>query len=153
MSDERQHFAVPDGRGLRAAIVAARFNRAITDALAREARRGFAACGIAEDAVKIVRVPGALEIAAAARALVDAGFGAVACLGCVVKGGTDHYEHVSRLALEGIARLADEARAGIGNGVLTVHAEDQALRRVHKGFEAALAAVEMALLLRDLRAT
>ena len=150
MSEERQRFAALDGRGLRAAVVAARFNRAITDALVREARRGFAACGVAE--VKLVRVPGALEIAAAARALVDAGFEAVACLGCVVKGGTDHYEHVSRLALEGIARLADEARAGIGNGVLTVHDEHQARVRVHKGFEAAIVSVEMAFLLRDLRA-
>ena len=151
MSDERQAFGALDGRGLRAAVVAARFNRAITDALVREALRGFAACGIAEDAVKIVRVPGALEIAAAARALVDAGFAAVACLGCVIQGGTDHYEHVSRLALEGIARLADEARAGIGNGVLTVHDEHQARVRIHKGYEAALVAVEMARLLRDLR--
>jgi len=139
--------------GLRIGIVVARFNGEVTERLLDGARRALVEHGAEESALHVVQVPGALEIPAVAARMRDAGFDAVVCLGCVIRGGTAHFDHVCRVAMDGIGRVAESGRIGIGNGVLTVDSLEQALARVggehgHKGAEAALTAVEMARLLR-----
>jgi len=102
-------------------------------------------------------VPGAFELPLAARAAADSGrFDAVVALGAVIRGDTDHYEHIAREAAAGLAAVARRTRMPIGFGVLTVTSEDQALARSapgpgNKGAEAALAAVAMVHVVRRLR--
>ena len=147
-----------DAAGLRIGIVVARFNADITERLLEGAQAALLAHGAAEEDIRVARVPGALEIPAVAARMAETGFDAIVCLGCVIRGGTAHFDHVCRVAMDGIGRVAELARAGVGNGVLTVDTREQALERVggahgHKGEEAALTAVEMAHLLRAFDAT
>ncbi|RME83797.1 MAG: 6,7-dimethyl-8-ribityllumazine synthase [Zetaproteobacteria bacterium] len=144
-----------DASALRVGIVAARFNRPIVDALLRGALDALRAMDACEDQCTIVRVPGALEIPTVAAAMADRGWDAIVCLGCVIRGDTDHYLHVCRVAMDGVGRIAARGTVGVGNGILTVNDEAEAWARaggVHgnKGAEAAQAAVEVALALRAL---
>jgi 6,7-dimethyl-8-ribityllumazine synthase len=143
-----------DGRELRIAIVVSRWNADITDALLAGAQRVLTACSVPEENVTIVEVPGAVEIPVAARAIAEK-VNAVVALGCVIKGDTAHFEHVSRIAMDGIARVSDEFAIPVTCGILTTYDMDQALARAgndeeNKGSEATLAAIEMANLLRAL---
>ena len=143
-----------DARGLHVGIVVSRFNAEITEALLQGAVDALAEHG-AED-VSIVHVPGALEIGPIAARMAGSGrFDAVVCLGCVIRGGKAHFEHVCRGAMSAIGAVANRGDIGVGNGVLTVDSIEQARERVggahgHKGAEAALTAIEMARLLESL---
>ncbi len=144
-----------DAAGLRIGVVVARFNGEMTERLLDGAHAALLAHGATENDIHVVHVPGALEIPAVAARMARTGFDAIVCLGCVIRGGTAHFDHVCRVAMDGIGRVAGEGRAGVGNGVLTVDTREQALERTggahgHKGEEAALTAVEMARLLRSL---
>jgi 6,7-dimethyl-8-ribityllumazine synthase len=107
--------------------------------------------------VTIVRTPGAFEIPQVTRVVVASGkYDAVICLGAVIRGATPHFEYVSGSATSGIAELANKSDIPVINGVLTTNDVDQAMDRAgikvgNKGHDAALAAVEMATLLRTLR--
>jgi 6,7-dimethyl-8-ribityllumazine synthase len=147
---------IHDARGLRVAIVRSSFNVAIVDGLAGGALEALLVAGaVPVDVVDLV-VPGALELPLAALAAARSGrFDAVVALGAVIKGETDHYEHVARAATDGLLRVSLDTGVPVGFGVLTVQDEAQALARSargagNKGAEAARAAVAMVHLLRSL---
>ena len=143
--------------GARYAILASRWNPRITDALVDGARAALLAHATDADCIDVIRVPGALELPLAARALALGGrYAAAIALGCVVRGETRHYEMVSDECARGLMQVSLEHGLPIGNGVLAVehHADAQARAGgVHgnKGEEAALAALEMADLLHTLK--
>ena len=143
-----------DATGLRFAIVVSRYNEAITTKLLEGAQGVLAARGAA--LVDIAWVPGAFEIPPVAWRLASSGaYNAIIALGCVIKGETAHFEHVSREAASGVARVAYETGVPVIFEVLSVYDPAQAAARVteerHRGREAAAAAIAMATLLRRLR--
>jgi 6,7-dimethyl-8-ribityllumazine synthase len=145
-----------DGHGLRVAVVATRWYPEVSDGLLAGAERALTECTV--DDVSVVRVPGAFELPVMAKALVAQGYDAVVALGVVVRGGTPHFEFVCRAAADGLARVALDTGVPVGFGLLTCETIDQALDRCglpgsneDKGREAAMAAVETALVLRTLR--
>jgi 6,7-dimethyl-8-ribityllumazine synthase len=149
---------VLDGHGLRIGLAASRFNDHVTVRLLDGARRALAACGVAAADVLDVWVPGAFELPLAARALATSGrVDAIVCVGCVIRGDTAHFEHVSTQCASGIQRVALDTGVPVMFGALTVDTLDQALERSepagghNAGEEAALGAVEMARLVQNLR--
>jgi 6,7-dimethyl-8-ribityllumazine synthase len=148
--------ATVDGSGLRVAVVAARWHAEITDALVAGALRGLDAASVADPYV--CRVPGTFELAVVAVELAKSGYDAVVALGVVVRGGTPHFEYVCSAATDGLNRVAIETGVPVGFGLLTCDTTEQALDRAglpgsgeDKGREAAMAAVETALVLREIR--
>jgi len=148
---------VVDAAGLSLAIVATRWHPQVTDSLLDRAIAAAAACGIGGPAV--VRVPGAVELPVVAAELA-AGHDAVACLGAVIRGGTPHFDYVCDAVTYGLARVALDVRTPVGNGVLTCDNLDQALDRCglagsaeDKGWDAVVAALDTALVLRSLRSS
>lgn len=148
----------PSAHGLRVAIVRAMFNASVTDGLLDGARRELLEMGAGEEAVTVVDAPGAFELPLLARAAARSGrFDAIVALGAVIRGDTDHYEHVAREAAMGLSRVALRTGVPVAFGVLTVEREEQALARSapgpdNKGAEAARAAVATVLALRSLEA-
>lgn len=140
----------PSARGLRVAVLRAQFNPAITSGLLAGALEALRGMGARERDVVVRDVPGAFELPVVARAAARSGrFDAVVALGAVVKGETDHYEHVARAAAAGLCAVALETGVAVGFGVLTVRQARQAARRSapgeeNKGAEAARAAVAAA---------
>jgi 6,7-dimethyl-8-ribityllumazine synthase len=146
-------FAPPPGRF---ALVAARFNSAIVDNLVTGALDGLKRHGVADDAIDLVRVPGSFEIPLVAQRLAASRkYVAVICLGAVIRGDTDHYDYVAGAAANGVARVALDTGVPVIFGVLTCDTLEQAVNRAgaksgNKGFDAALTAIEMVNLLRQL---
>lgn len=146
-----------DARGLRVALVRSAFNVAVVGGLAEGARQALLGQGAREEDLSEVEVPGAFELPLAARAAALSGrFDAVVALGAVIRGETDHYEHIAREAAAGLAAVSRETGVPVGFGVLTVEREAQALARSapgegNKGAEAARAAVAMVHVVRGLR--
>ena len=140
----------------RFAIVASRWNPRIVDALVDGARAAFAANGVREDAIDFIRVPGAWEIPLAAERLArGARHAAIVALGCVVRGDTRHYEQVADGCAQGLMQVALTHALPVVNGVLAVEQHEDAVARAggahgNKGEEAALAAIEMSDLMRQL---
>ena len=138
--------------GKRFGIAVARFNAFITERLLQSAYDGLVRCGAAKRDIAIVRVPGAFEIPSAARTLAETGnYDAVICLGCLLRGDTAHYDVIVNEVTRGIGQSAQETGVPHAFGVLTCDTLEQAIDRAglkmgNKGFEAALAAVEMAAL-------
>jgi 6,7-dimethyl-8-ribityllumazine synthase len=144
-----------DAAGLRLGIVATSWHAAVTESLLSRAVAAAAACGVAEPVV--VRVAGAVELPVIAQELARQ-CDAVVALGVVVRGGTPHFEYVCRSVTDGLTRVALDERAPVGNGVLTCDTVEQALDRSggpgsaeDKGWEATVAALRSALVLRSLR--
>jgi 6,7-dimethyl-8-ribityllumazine synthase len=143
-----------DASGMRFAVVVARFNRDVTEALLEGAERVLRKRGAVD--VSVVWVPGSFEIPVVAKRLAASGaFDAVVCLGAVIRGETAHFEYVAGEAAAGITRAALDTGVPVIFGVLTVDTREQARDRLggkegHKGEEAALTAIEMASLLRRL---
>ena len=141
-----------DATGRRFAIVVARFNAFITERLLLSACDGLLRTGAAKKDIAVVRVPGAFEIPSAARTLALTGkYDAIICLGCLLRGGTAHYDVIVNEVTRGIGQSAQETGVPHAFGVLTCDTLEQAIDRAglkmgNKGFEAALAAVEMASL-------
>lgn len=133
----------------RVGIVLSRFNPAIGDALLQSALRGLAEAGVADDAITVVTVPGALEAPLALQRMAQSGdFDALIALGAVIRGETYHFEIVANQSAAGVAALALDFGMPIGNGILTCDTDAQAVARTDsKGREAALAALELANLL------
>jgi 6,7-dimethyl-8-ribityllumazine synthase len=145
-----------DAGGLTLALVAARWHAEITDSLVERALAAAKACGI--DDPLLVRVPGAVELPVVAAQLATS-HDAVACLGAVIRGGTPHFEYVCDAVTYGLARVALDAGTPVANGVLTCDTLEQARQRSgldgsseDKGWEAVVAALDTALVLRSLRA-
>ena len=144
------------GVGLKVGIVFSRFNNSVTSNLLKGAEKTLIELGVNKDDIEIVDVPGALEIPYAAQLLVKSGiFDALVTIGCVIRGETSHYEIVSGQAAEGITKLSLDNRIPITFGVLTTENIDQAIARSggdkgNLGSEAALAAVELAVLTKKL---
>jgi 6,7-dimethyl-8-ribityllumazine synthase len=138
-----------DAQGLRVALVAARFNDFIVRKLVEGAVDALTRHGARGDDVTIVWTPGSLEIPPVARRLAQSlKFDAVVCLGCVIRGGTDHYQYVAGEAAKGIAQVALESPVPVIFGVLTTDSIEQAVERAgskmgNKGADAAMAAIEM----------
>lgn len=134
----------------RFAIIASRWNPRITDALVAGARKAFADHGVGEDALDVVRVPGAWEIPlAAGRLAAVRSHAAIVALGCVVRGDTRHYEQVADGCSQGLMRVSLDYGVPVCNGVLAVDRHEDAEKRAggshgNKGEEAALVAIEMA---------
>ena len=138
-----------DGAKRRVAIVQARFNRSIGKGLLAGALRALKEAGVADDRITVVTVPGALEAPLALQRLAQSGnFEALVALGAVIRGDTYHFEIVANESAAGIAGVQLEFGIPIGNGVLTCDTDAQAEARMDaKGYEAALAALELANLL------
>lgn len=136
------------GAGLRIGVVTARFNAPVCEKLLAGARKALAEMGVEANDVAEVTVPGALEIPLALQAFAATEqFDALVALGCVIKGDTYHFEVVCNESAAGITRVGLDLDVAIGNGVLTTYTDEQAKSRAEqKGYEAAQAAVEMALL-------
>jgi 6,7-dimethyl-8-ribityllumazine synthase len=136
------------GAGLRVGVVTARFNAAICEKLLAGARKSLAEMGVETNDIVEMTVPGALEIPLALQTFAATeNFDALVALGCVIKGDTHHFEVVCNESAAGITRVGLDMDVAIGNGVLTTYTEEQAVARAEqKGFEAAQAAIEMALM-------
>jgi 6,7-dimethyl-8-ribityllumazine synthase len=141
-----------DASGKRFAVVVSRFNSFITERLLLSACDGLMRTGAAKSDIAVVRVPGAFEIPSAARALASTGkYDAIICIGCLLRGDTAHYDVIVNEVTRGIGQSAQETGVPHALGVLTCDTLEQAIDRAglkmgNKGFEAALAAVEMASL-------
>ena len=167
------------GEGLRIGIVVARFNEFVTCKLLEGAQTALARHGVSDDRVTVAWVPGSFELPVVARRMASLSrYDAVICLGAVIRGETDHYEHIARAASDGIAKAGLECGIPVIFGVLTTDTVEQALARSggehaehadvpriaskvspagaasgtngNAGFSAGLAAIEMANLLREL---
>jgi 6,7-dimethyl-8-ribityllumazine synthase len=142
---------------LRFGVIASRFNEEIVEGLLAGALECLQRHGAGDDAVTVYRVPGAFEIPTVARALVSDGhFDALVTLGCVLRGETPHFEFIANQVTTELSRLSSEASLPIAFGVLTCDTRQQAIDRSspgpgNKGWEAALAAIEMANLWRVIR--
>jgi 6,7-dimethyl-8-ribityllumazine synthase len=129
--------------------VAARFNNFIVEHLIKGARDGLQRHGVAEEAIDLIWVPGSFEIPPVAQRLARSGkYCAVICLGAVIRGDTDHYDYVASEAAKGVAQAALATGLPIVFGILTCDTLEQAINRAgakggNKGFEAALAAMEL----------
>jgi 6,7-dimethyl-8-ribityllumazine synthase len=145
-----------DAAGLRFAVVVGRFNHPITSALLGGCCDELGMRGAGDDAVHVAWVPGAFELPLAARKLAESGrYDAVITLGAVIRGGTPHFEYVCQGVTAGVGDAMRDTGVPIAFGVLTTDDLDSALARAggsegNKGVEAALAAIEMAQLVRAL---
>jgi 6,7-dimethyl-8-ribityllumazine synthase len=153
------HRTIEGGRsakGIRVAIVAARFNHFVVDKLLAAALETLTAAGISAQDLDVVRVPGAFELPLATRKLAASrNYDAVIALGAVIRGGTPHFDYVAGECARGIAEAARDTGLPVIFGVLTCDTLEQATERAggqhgNKGADAALAAIEMAGLLQKL---
>ena len=162
MSTYEGSLDAPPGRF---AIVASKFNQEVVARLVAGAKEALLQCGIGEDAIDLVWVPGAFEIPFTARLLAESGsstsrsrYSAIVCLGAVIRGETDHYDYVCKAATEGILSVSlatTQVRVPVLFGVLTCETEEQALDRAggkagNKGFDVAQSAIAMVNLMRQL---
>ena len=151
-SDKGQAASL-DGHELRIGIVQARFNDAITSALANACITELKALGVAEAHIRHLTVPGALEVPIALDALADSDdFDALVALGCIIRGETYHFELVANESGAAVTRVSLDNQIPIANAILTVENMDQAWARAEeKGRDAARVAVEMANLMESLQ--
>ena len=144
------------GDGRRFLIIVSRFNELVTEKLLDGARSALIQHGVADDDIVVARVPGAFEIPGAAGAALRAGgWDGIVAVGCVIRGETPHFDYVAGEAARGVQALAVEHDTPVTFGVLTTDTREQALARSggdkgNKGWEAALAALEMSDLYRTL---
>ena len=150
--------ARPDGAGLRIGIVVARFNARVADGLLSSCTTELTKLGVKKDDIKIVNVPGALELPLALQKMAQSSrFEVLIALGAVIRGETYHFEIVAGESSRALIDLAIARGLALGNGILTVENEAQAEARADpkrgdKGGDAARAAIALAALKRDLAA-
>ncbi|RDV84723.1 6,7-dimethyl-8-ribityllumazine synthase [Ammonifex thiophilus] len=144
------------GEGLRFALVVGRFNEFITQKLLDGALDALYRHGVAEENIVVAWVPGAFEIPLVARRLAASGkYDAVICLGTIIRGATPHFDYVAAEAAKGVARAALDTGVPVVFGIITADNLEQAIERAgskagNKGFAAAMSAIEMANLMRQL---
>lgn len=145
-----------DAKGLKFAIVVGRFNSMVTESLLSGAQDAIKRNGGDLENTDTIYVPGAYEMPLTSSRLAKINkYDAIICLGAVIKGSTDHYEHVAAEASKGIAQVSLNENVPVIFGVLTTQTMEQALERAglkagNKGYESAMAAIEMANLLKSL---
>jgi 6,7-dimethyl-8-ribityllumazine synthase len=145
-----------NARGLRFGIVASRFNDFIVDRLLDAAVSTLLKHGVASGDIEVVRVPGAFETPLAIKKLAASRrYQALIALGCVIRGGTPHFEYVAGEASRGVAQVSLDEQIPVGFGILTVDSVEQAIERAgtkggNRGADAALAAIQMATVLKQL---
>lgn len=145
------------GEGLRIAVVVARFNSVVTQRLLEGCQTALRQHGVAPEQIDIAWVPGSFEIPVTARRLAESGrYDAIICLGAVIRGETPHFDYVAGQTASGIARVSLDTGVPTIFGVLTTDTEMQALNRAgikagNKGYDAGLAAIEMATLFNRIR--
>lgn len=147
------------GKGLKFAIVIARFNEVITLRLLDGATDGLVRHGVLEADIELAWVPGCMEIPLAAKKMAEKGkYGAVICLGAVIRGGTPHFEYVAAEVNRGISRLSLDLGLPVIQGIITADTLEQAIERAgakegNRGFAAAVSAIEMANLMKSFKAS
>ena len=141
-----------DGKGLRIGIVVGRFNREVGEGLLAACTAALTKQGVRASDIRVVTVPGALEVPLALQKLANTSrFDALVALGAVIRGETYHFEVVANESASGITTVALDTGMPVANGILTTNDEEQALARVaQKGEDCALAAIEMANLMKKL---
>ena len=145
-----------DAKGLRVGLLVSRFNSFISDRLVEGAIDALLRHGAVKEDISLVRVPGAYEIPSAAKKMAESGrYDAIVCLGAVIRGATPHFDYVSAEVSKGIASVSLDSGIPVAFGVLTTDTIEQAIERAgskagNKGFDAAMAAVEMANLYKAL---
>ncbi len=153
MADFIGDFSAPEGRF---AIVVGRFNSLITEALLTGCRDTLSRHGVHADSIDVAWVPGSFEIPVVAKKMAaTTRYAAVICLGCVIRGETAHFDHVAGQAAAGVMQASLATGIPVIFGILTTDSVEQALNRAglkagNKGVDAALAAIEMANLLKRL---
>ncbi|MES3031669.1 MAG: 6,7-dimethyl-8-ribityllumazine synthase [Patescibacteria group bacterium] len=136
-----------NGNKLKVGIVAARWNSEITDKLLAEALQTLVDSKVSIDNIQVVRVAGAVELPLALHKLAKSKkYDFLVALACVLQGETPHFDYVCKMAQEGVLKVMIEDNIPVGFGVLTMNNLEQAKKRIHVGGEAALAALELALL-------
>jgi 6,7-dimethyl-8-ribityllumazine synthase len=143
------------GEGLKFGIVISRFNEFITSKLLGGAMDALVRHGVKEEDIAVAWAPGAFEIPLVAKRMTAKDYDAVICLGAVIRGATPHFEYVSAEVTKGVAQISLVSNAPVIFGVLTTDNIEQAIERAgtkagNKGFEAAVTAIEMANLLKQL---
>jgi len=143
------------GQGLKIAIVVSRFNGFITDRLVEGALDALKRHGVDEKDVSVVKVPGSFELPLGVRRAAKGKVDAVVALGALIRGGTPHFDYLCAEFTKGIAQVTLDSGVPVAFGVLTTDTVEQAIERAgtksgNKGFEAALSAIEMAKLLRQM---
>ena len=154
MSGAGAPTTLADGHGLRVAVIAASWHEQVMEGLLAGSLRALADCKVTEPIV--LRVPGTFELPVAAARLAKCGVDVIVALGVVIRGGTPHFEYVCSAATQGLTAVSVDSGVPVGFGVLTCDDEAQALARSglpgseeDKGYEAASAAVTVAVRLRD----
>jgi 6,7-dimethyl-8-ribityllumazine synthase len=148
----------PSAAGLRIAVIVSKYNDFVTGRLETGALAALAKAGVAPSDVTVVRVPGAFEIPMAAQAAAEtARFDAVVCLGCLIRGATPHFEYIASAVSHGLTAAAAATGVPMAFGVLTTNSVEEAIERAgegpaNKGWEAAVAAVDLATVVAQLRA-
>jgi len=143
-------------KGLKFGMVLSRFNNFIAERLLEGALDALKRSGAEEEDCAVARVPGAFEIPLAAKKMVKTGrYDAIICLGCVIRGATPHFEYIATEVTKGIAHLSLESEIPISFGVLITDTIEQAIERAgtkvgNKGFDAAMSAIEMANLMKEI---
>lgn len=144
------------GKGKKYAVIAGRFNDFISEKLVGGAMDAFTRCGVEEDDVDIIKVPGAFEIPLAAKmAASTKKYDGIVCVGAVIRGATPHFDYVCAEVSKGIAKLTLDLNLPIMFGVLTTNTIEQAIERAgtkagNKGFDAALSCIEMVNLMEEI---
>ena len=152
----KQYEGRLDGSGLRMALVVGRFNSFISERLVDGALDALLRHGVVDGDITVARVPGAFEIPLVARKMAESGkFDAVICLGAVIRGSTPHFDYVSAEVSKGIASVGLASGVPVIFGVLTTDSIEQAIERAgtkagNKGFDAAMSAIEMVNLLKEI---
>jgi len=142
--------------GFRFGVIVSRFNDFISSKLVEGALDALKRHGARDEMISLIKVPGSFEIPLAARKMADSGqFDAIICLGAVIRGATPHFDYVAAEVSKGIAAVALESRIPVTFGVLTTDSLEQAIERAgsksgNKGWDSAMAAMEMANLFKEL---
>ncbi len=159
MSDVAQYQGDPRGQDVRIGIVLSRFNELVGEQLLDGALAALRKHGVADDLIEVVRVPGAFEIPVALKVLAECDrYDGLIALGAVIRGDTPHFDYVAGECARGVREVGVDYGLPVSFGVLTVNTLEQALERTgatggsNKGAEAALVALEMVDLFRQLRA-
>ncbi len=152
----RTQAGTPRGEGRRVCLVVSRFNQLVTERLADGAKEALLAAGVSVEDVDVVWVPGAFELPQGVRMIATRGYDAIVAIGCVIRGETPHFNYICEAATHGLIRIAADSGVPIGFGVLTTDTMEQAMQRAggaagNKGADAAMAALEMSDLHRQLR--
>ncbi len=156
MKDTAVIEGVSDARGLRVGVIVSSYHASVTRSLRDGALSALKQSGASDKAVSIILVPGAFEIPLAARRAAESGrFDAIVCLGCVIRGETPHFEYIAAAAVHGITMASQATGVPMTCGVLTTNSKDEAVARAgeastNKGWEAAMAAVQLANVVRAL---